>query len=364
MPIIRLFLATSIREVTITLVDPTGKYATRNPSTLARVGHSIVVQVDGDTVFTGEIIEMPQGLVGASVTLICSGASWALGRDTVTDFGVRRRFRIVQESEQQLRIALGQGRARANGVYPVLKAALPASRESASGFGRALNDRLTAVENLRSQGLLDYHRFTTTDDSVETEGEPVPNPPASFPQVIFKSPYRHQKALTMVAEILEKFGIDTDAAEMHTYPSEIGEHFAQLGRVNYDLIANTGDRYDVPLAWGNFVTSMLAEGVDRYYLLSIPQNDNGFYRSQIIKYDGSTDTNTEIYRFPSRMTAWRMAKAGDMIYVLQADSRQSPNARFATADVSILRVDDSDGSSAIVANKGSTYAPPTCEVFL
>ena len=350
-----------IREVTITLIDPTGKYATRNEDGLARVGSPIRIQVDGDIVFTGEIIEMPQGLVGASVTLICSGASWALGRDTVTDFGVRRRFRLVQETEQQLRIALGQGRARANGVYPVLKAALPASRESASGFGRALNDPLTAVENLRSQGLLDYHRFATTDDSVETEGEPVPNPPASFPQVIFKSPYRHQRALTMVAEILDKFEISNRT--MHIYPSNIGEHFAQLGRVNYDLIGNTGDRFDVPLAWGNFVTYMLADGIDRYYLLSIPQNDNGFYVSQIIKYDGNDDANTEVYRFPTRRAAWRMAKAGNVFYVLQCDSQQSPNARFTNSDVSILRIDTSNNSVSTIANSGSTYPPQLAKTF-
>lgn len=350
-----------IREATLNLVDPDGIYALRNRNTRAPIGASIRIEVDNQPVFTGEVIENSQSVKEGDITLICSGASWKIGRDEVTDFGIRRRFRIVQETEQQLRDALEEGQHRADGVYPILPAVLPASKGSTSGYGKALNDALIAVDSLRSDGLLDYHKFIVDSEGVKTEGGAVPNPGAAFPQVVMKSPYRWQNALTMVREILDEFSIAN--SQLTIYPSEIGDHFASRGRVGYDTIGASGDRYDVPIAWDGFVTDWLIYNSDFYFLISVPHEDNGFYLSQLLKYDVHDDEFTVVHRFAPRTEVWQLANNGDVFYVLQADSRQSPNARLANSQVSILQVNITNGNVSTIANNGSPYPPQLAQCY-
>lgn len=343
-----------IREATIDLIDEKGIFAIRNPDSMAKVGYPVVIQIDTRTIFSGEVIEMSQGVVEALVRLICSGASWKLTRDELTDFGIRRRFRLNQESEQQAAIALGRGQHRANGVYPILPAALPASEGSTSGFGRALNDVLIPVESLRTDGLLDYHRFIVDSEGVQTEGEPIPVRDAAFPQVILKSPYRHQRALTMVREILTAFGVTN--SQLQIAPANIGEHFAQRGRVNYDLIGATGDRYDVPLAWGGFVTDWLLYNNDSYFLVSVPRNDN-LYESGIVKYDVNDDEYSLVYRFGRGIEAWQMANAGDTFYVMHTSTTAPVNNRHADSATIISAINITTGTVSVIANRGSTFPP-------
>ena len=349
-----------IREATILLLDPDGVYALRHSSTQAPIGASVRIELNGRPVFVGEVIENTQAVGTADIQLICSGASWKLSRDHVKDFGIRRRFRLVQETEQQLRDALEQGDPRADGVYPVLSAVLPASEGSLSGYGKALNDRLVEVDNLRTDGLLSYRNIIADESSVRTEGGAVPDPPSAFPQAILKSPYRYQSALQLISELLDTAEID--GGVQHIYPTEIGDHFASRGRFNYDLIGATGNRFDVPIAFGNFATDWVYDG-DYYALMTVPTDDNGFYLSQLLKYDVNDREYTEVYRFPVNTMAWRLAIDGNLIYMLQADSKASPNARFDSADVSIILLDTTDDSVATIANKGSTYPPQMAKAY-
>ena len=346
-----------IREATLELIDPQGQFALRNPNSLAKVGYPIIIDVDANRVFTGEVIERSQGVVDGSIILICSGGSWKIGRDEVKDFGVRRRFRLNQESRQKAAIAIGKGQHRANGVYPILPAALPASNGSTSGYGKSLTDRLIPVENLKTDGLLDYHRFIVDFEGVKTEGGPIPNPGAAFPQVILKSPYRHQRALTMVREILTAFGIAN--SQLQIAPADIGEHFAQRGRVNYDLIGATGDRYDVPLAWTGFITGFRVVGDDHYYLVSIPRGDN-LYESAIVKYDGTMDRVTIAYRFPRGTEIWDLAINNALFYILAVSSDQPYYTDESGSDVKIIEFNTANDSTSEILDQDSALPPIIC----
>jgi len=339
-----------IGECTLILLDPDGKFSFRNPDNFfvqnglmpTGEGASVTVDIDGERQFVGEVIDVVIDSVEGVTQILCSNGSWKLGRDQLTDFGLQKRFRIDEAVDDVLRRAVARGEPQGHGNYPVLPAALPASPESQSGLA-SLSEQMLPVDNLRSYGLLDSKRFIIDNQGVKTEGGPLTQT-GSFPQVQFKTPFRWLTIGAIVSEILSHF--DVANSQIIVFPDTIDPHFTTRGRVGYDTIGI--DQFDLPLRWQNFVTSTLVYQDDTYFLMSIPRND-GFYRSQIIKYDINDAEYSIVHQFPTGLEAWQMANNDNDFYVMLCGSGSPYNNRHTGADTHIRKVDiDSETETTVV----------------
>ena len=354
----------AIKEATITFNDPDGIFS---PTRVAnffvsnggqKVGNGARVNIflgyeSLRPVFAGEVFDVQHDAPTATSTIKCAGENWKLSRNVVKDFGIPRRFRIAESAERQVRRI--QGDQVGGGIYPILSGLTPDSDGSQTGY-IALNNKMTYVDALKRDGVLDYKRFTITDDEVRTEGGPVPSTAVSaqFPQVAFKSAYRWRWASSVVQELLDEYNITNK--EIQILPTTLPPHFSTNGRIGYDTIA--GVPYDRTITWEGFNTDVVEYNGDYYFLYSIRQGD-GINRSKIIKHDKATDTKSVVYTFDSMQEVWHMANVGNNFYVMTSSSTNATaySSRFADADIEIHSVDITNGTQTKVLDKDSSFRP-------
>lgn len=360
-----------IVECTIELNDPDGYYVPENDNNffvvndLPQAGIGVAVGFAGgfadteESLFSGTIFRITHDAPRAITTITCAGQSRNIGLDEVDDFGIERRFRISEEQESVTQRALGEGEHRANIRYPVLPAVLPASNGSASVY-ESIDSQLNPVDQLRTEGDLDYRNFVVTEDAVETEGSRIPLDSAelvTFPQLRMKSPYRHRKLKNIVDEILTQYGITNSDVEL--FEPTLPEHFSSNGRIGYNIIGQGG--FDISTSWEGYPTDRIADGNDFYTLYTIARGDPS-NRSKVIKYNFETDIEEIVHTFVPNREVWNLAKDGDVLYVLYADYDQT-NQRVEydslapNSSVAIMSINLDTNAVAVVANAGSPQRP-------
>lgn len=367
-------------EAVIQLRDPNGDYNiakapnffTRNSQQQNGVGTPILFKAGysqmPQLVFSGSVHNVEYHSDRGIVEITVLDKSALLLKEVV-NVGLEKRFRIAPETEQQVANALGEGQHRENGVYPILKALLPTSKESQT-LHISLTETGTYKESLKTQGNLDNRNFTIDEDGVETEGSLLglsSDQLSTFPQLQAKSPIRHDGAVSMVKAILDAFSISPSSALF--YPVNVGEHFDVVNRIGYETLGATGAEYDVLGSFQGFPTDRIKVDND-FYTLYTTGNDDTHHKSRILKWDGNDYEETILYSFPVGVAAWQITAKADAseIYVMTrnnvaAVSDLDYDSLVARSD-STVRIEkltlNSDGDvtgSSVIANRGSTYRP-------
>lgn len=372
-------------QATIVINDPDGDYNTdkadnfftRNGHTADGSGAAFSISAGYDAalhnLFTGVVDNVIYDSVEGVVTIVALSLSQVLLQE-ISDFGLPKRFRVAQETAQQMRGALGQGDHRENGVYPILKALLPPSQDSET-LHISLTEQGNRKENLRTEGTLNNRNFSVSREGVETEGSALDltsSQLATFPQIEMKSPYRWEYFALIVSEILEKFGINDRILTF--YRTDIGEHFAPVSRPYYDLLGNTGAEFDITGTWGGFVTDWQKVGNDVYFLYCIHNTDQ-IHKSRILKYDLNTHEESFVHSFGKGEASWQIAVTDDArdIFVMTRDNGSAVSdldydslVNRANSTVKIQKISfTSDGrkSVSVVANNGSPFRPQLAHYY-
>ena len=372
-------------ETRIVLNDPNGDYNidadenffTRNGHAADGSGASFSISAGYDAasnnLFEGIVDNVIYDSVNGTATIVALSLAQVLLQE-ISDFGLPKRFRVAQETEQQLRDALDQGDHRENGVYPVLKALLPPSQDSET-LHISLTEQGDRKEDLRTEGTLNNRNFSVSSEGVETEGSALgltSSQLAAFPQLEMKSPYRWEYFTYTASEILEKFGISNRLLAF--YPENIGQHFAPVSRPYYSIIGNTGAEYDVIGSWGGFVTDWVRVSDNIYFLYSIHNTDE-IHKSRILKYDLNGHEWEIVHSFAQGVAAWQMALTDDAssIFVMTRDNGDAVSPldydSLVSRDNSTVKIQkiaittDGRDSVSVVANHGSPFRPQIAHYY-
>lgn len=305
-----------VGECQFTISDVQGNYAPANASNFftrhggQRTGRNSPIQIDAgfivdgtrhtETVFQGTIIRLVQDATGATVKAVCSDNFGGLRSNPITDFGVPRHFRLLEDLEQS-----GE-----NGFYPIMDAVMPASHGSVRLATRT-GEEITPTEKLKTEGMLSPRNFIIDDKGVRTESGLIVNRGVGYPQLRMKSPYRYRHIKDVIADILAKTGITNSVISI---PEPDGDpHFSSNGRINYDLIGNIGSSN--PITWNGYVTDWLHDAGKWYFLYNKHRNNpNGI--SQVIEYDEATRTERRLHQFSAATEVWKFTKFGNTLYIL------------------------------------------------
>ena len=329
-----------IGECSLTIRDPHGDYSPNNPSNFFtqhgghRTGRHSPVEieagfiVDGathtETVFKGTILRLVQDAKAATVKLICADGVGGLRSDAIADFGVSRHFMLVADTS----------RSGENGVYPIMDAILPASHGSVSLATRT-GETLPPVQKLKNEGALNPRNFIINSEGVRTEGGLIVNRQVGYPQLRMKSPYRYRHLKDVINDILTHAGI-TDS-EIEIPEQDVDSHFSSNGRINYDLLGNIGSSN--PITWNGYVTDRIHDAANNRWLSLYNGhrgNPNGI--SQVIEYDETTRTETQLHKFAAAVEVWKFTKSGDNLYIL-ATTGGNYDANEQSSENKIIRLD-------------------------
>ena len=242
----------------------------------------------------------------------------------ITDFGIPRHFMLTENLEQ----------ASENGFYPIMDAILPAS-DGSVGLATRVGDEIAPVQRLKTEGTLDPTNFIVDNKGVHTEGGPIVNRQAGYPQLRMKSPYRYRHIKDIITGILNHAGITN--SEIEIPEQDVDAHFSSNGRVGYSLIGNIGSSN--PVTWNGYVTDQLDDAVNnkRYFLYNKHRNNpNGF--SQIIVYDKARRTETKLYGFAAATEVWKFTKSGNNLYIL-ATTGGNYDANESSCETQIIQLD-------------------------
>ena len=184
----------------------------------------------------------------------------------------------------------------------------------------------------------------------------------TFPQLETKSPYRSEFATTLIANLLNHFGITQHT--LQTWIQNVGNHFSQNGRPGYQSLGSYGAEYDKDLTWEGYISDRQVIGNEVFSLRKILPNDT-YNRSRLLKYHYNDHEETVAFSFPTGHEAWRMAlrnaTSGFFMVRTTSDNRKSYDVETnrATTSVRIVAVDWSGNSPTFstIANKDSTYRP-------
>ena len=114
-----------------------------------------------------------------------------LYRSQITDFGVEKEFRLVEDEEERNTI---------HSQYPIPEWATPISDDSTS-VNKDATTELNEVPELATRGHLDSNNYAITRRGIETEGGPVDSN-EGYPQIEMKAPYRYRDVETLLDELL------------------------------------------------------------------------------------------------------------------------------------------------------------------
>ena len=326
-----------VGECSFTLKDIHGDFSPNNPANFftrnggKATGYQSPVQIAAgfivngtrhtQTVFTGQIIRLVQDAKAGTVKFVCTDNFGDMRNKPIADFGVPRHFKLTEDSQQ----------TEGNGVYPILKAALPASHDSVTLQTRSGGTQIKPVQKLQTEGHLDPLHYSVTEEGIQTEGGFIVNRGVGYPQVQLKSPFRYREITDVIADILTHAGITQ--SEITIPEIDVASHFSSSGRVNYEGI---GTIRAEPLTWNGYVTDVLQEGDKRYYLytpgtyIKDPKYPGWRYLNpygipMIIVYDGATRTSNVLHTFSNQaLEPWKFTKIGNDFYVVAAGAAWHP----------------------------------------
>ena len=328
-----------VGECSFTIQDQKGDFSPNNPSNFftqhggPRTGRNSPVEIEAGfivdrtthtaTIFKGTIIRLVQNAKGATVKAVCSDNFGDMRKKTIADFGVSRHFMLTADVAQ----------TDGNGFYPIMDAVMPAADGSVSLKTKVTDDPITPVQKLSTEGTLDPQNFIVDEKGVRTEGRFIEGAQVGYPQLRMKSPFRYRHIQDVIADILNHAGI-TDS-EIEIPAQAVDSHFSSNGRVNYDLLGTIASSN--PMTWRGYVTDFLYDAGIWYFLYNGHRgNPNGI--SQVIKYDETTRTYSQLHKFSAATEVWKFAKHGDSLYVL-ANSGGNYDANEASSKNQIIQLD-------------------------
>ena len=337
-----------VGECTFTIRDVHGDFSPNNPSNFftqhggQRTGRNSPIEieagfiVDGtthtETIFKGTIIRLVQGAKDATVKVVCTDNFGDMRKKTIADFGVSRHFMLTADVAQS-----GE-----NGVYPIMRAVLPASDGSVSLATSTTGEVLKPVQKLETEGTLNPRNFIINREGVRTEGGLIVNRQVGYPQIRMKSPYRYRHIQDVIRDILMHAGI-TDS-EIEIPAQDVDSHFSSNGRVNYDLLGTIGSSN--PITWNGYVTDFLYDADnDKWYFLYNKHRANPNGISQVIEYDEATRTYSQLHKFPSATEVWKFTKSGNLLYIL-ASTGGNYDANEQSSENKIIQLDISGTPTA------------------
>ena len=364
----------SAGECTITLIDEAGDFSPENASNFfvdnsedqkgVNAPVAIKFAYEGDTpeaIFAGVVISVRQDSTEGIAHIVCTDKSTSIANDLVENFGIHRRFRINEETTAVVERALGEGRHRANAVYPVLKAFLPASDGS-----QVLHHSLTKVGTfkrpLSTAGDLNPDNFTTTNLDVQTEGGHVDIDAAAlatFPQLEIRSPYRHQTIERFLNELLAHY--DNPAKQVDLIDFDVEEHLSSNGRPGYETTGASGRMYDVSGAWGYYCSDLLFVDGAYWFLMTVAEGSS--HRSVLLRYS-ITNHDWEIqHTFAAGERAYKMINDGTIFYVLvtSGGGEGTYDSLNVTSRVKIISISGSLSATIVASN--ATYKPTLANYY-
>ena len=247
-------------------------------------------------IYNGQILNITKDAKNGDVTILCSDQSQSLRDDDIIDFGIQRNMK-VEASGGSL-----------HGNYPFFSGLNEPSLESISGTsgdatpGTDPPDNILQRKNvLRTEGDLDEFNFRELASGIETEGGPLPD--NADPILQFKSPYRNRTVESIVAKLLQHYGIGRANQEIKVpiiSNTDNKKYFSNLGRPTYETnLTDTANTNPGIWQWPGTVTDMLVDTTNNNLYLLISQTGSTIKISEafqdpnpkprIIRWDLDTD---------------------------------------------------------------------------
>lgn len=376
-------------EATVTMADPDGYFSDKRTdnffadNSLTADGFAVAVEIEtgyivagtvvSEVLFTGKITKIGQDGEEGLTDILVSDELNALLSKNVENIGVDRNF--------QLEIDADGGR---NGNYPIYDFIGPIVDGSVN-VKKDVNTDLNQVENLQNVGMFDSDNYQVTDDAILTEGGPVEGAATGYPQISMKSPHRFIDIETVIPLILTNLGITTQ--DIYVPPADAPANFSSDGRLGYDIVSTTQTGSSAAQGWYRYVTDILIEGINYYFLFSATRDDPA-KTSYLIRHNYQTGVSTILHQTtPASPTfsgteLWKLAKDGDNIAILAADSQITGDANAlpeyinttptdASYDASqpssqtyILLYDESADTATTLVTKTDTLAPNLATYYI
>lgn len=320
-------------EATITLADPDGYFSDKRSdnffadNSLTADGFAVDVEIEtgyivngtviAETLFTGKITKIGQDGEEGLTDILVSDELNALLSKNVENIGVDRNF--------QLELDPDGGR---HGNYPIHDFIGPIVDGSVN-VKKDVNTDLTEVENLQNVGMFDSDNYQVTDDAILTEGGPVQGAATGYPQITMKSPHRFIDIETVIPLILTNLGIATADQDIYVPPADAGINFSSEGRLGYDVINTNATGSSDVQGWHRHVTDVWVDG-DDYYVLFNAVRDDSEHKSYLLKHNVPMGMSSILYETTAPSGTfngtelWKLAKDGDNIAILAADSETGP----------------------------------------
>ena len=300
-----------------------GRRTGRNSPVEIEAGFIVSGQRHTETIFQGTIIRLVQDATGATVRVVCSDNFGDMRTKGIADFGVPRHFMLTEDLA-----AAGE-----NGNYPIMDAIMPASHGSATLKTKTTDTPIAPVQKLKNEGTLDPRNFVIDVNGVRTEGGLIVNRGIGYPQLRMKSPYRYRHILDVITDILNHAGITN--SEIAIPERDVTPHFSSNGRVGYDLIGNIAS--SLPVTWNGYVTDFLYDAGKWYFLYNGHRgNPNGI--SQVIEYDETTRTYSQLHKFSAATEVWKFLKSANNLYIL-ATTGGNYDANESSSENQIIELD-------------------------
>ena len=355
-----------VAECSFTIQDQKGDFSPNNASNFftrnggRRTGRNSPIEIEAgfivnstrhtETVFKGTILRLVQDASGATVKVVCTDNFGDMRNKTITDFGIDRHFRLLEELTQ----------SSENGFYPIMQAVMPASDGSATLSTRT-GETLQPVQKLKTEDTLSPRNFVIDAEGVRTEGGPITNAQNGYPQLRMKSPYRYRHIKDLISDILTHAGITK--SDISIPERDVDAHFSSNGRVGYDLIGTTDLGSGNPVTWNGYVTDFLYDsGAAKWYFLYNKgrNNPNGF--SQIIVYDVATRAWTKLHGFSHATEVWKFTKSGNTLYIV-ATTGGNYDAKEASSKNQILSLDITTGTETIFVPHTNALRPQLAHFY-
>ena len=259
-----------------------------------------------ETIFIGNIIRINQGSKSATVEITSVDKLQPIRVDKVVDFGIPRRFMILHNPLPKT----------SNGEYPILKAVLPASNESALLHTRNNQIGRPPVERIKTEGDLNPLNYQFTDEGIETEGGIIQNRGIGYPQIQMKSPFRYKNVKDLVKLILEEYDItDQSKYDIDILEKEVETYFSSNGRPGYDIIGTQPLGTSNPVGWLGHVTDIIYDNNKYYFLYNVKQ----LYPSMIIEYDKLTGISSVVHKGSAGDEYWKLNKSGSNFAIMASN---------------------------------------------
>ena len=357
-----------VGECSFTLRDLHGDYAPNNASNFFtrhmghRTGYQAPVHIEAgfivqgtrrlQTVFKGQIVRLVQNAKAGTVKVVCTDTFGDIRKKPITDFGIARHFKLSEDDPE----------TPVTGVYPIMKAALPASDESVSLKTRSTDTPIKPVQKLATEGHLDPRNYIVTAEGLRAEGFMV-NRGVGYPQIQMKSPFRYRKITDVIADILTHAGITQ--SEITLPDIDTPAHFSSNGRPNYDLIGTIGA--DQPLTWNGYVTDCLHDATeDKFYFLYNGGRNNANGVSQVLVYAVATRTWTSLHTFTAGTEVWKFMKTGNTFFIV-ATTGGAYDAKDTSCETQIIKLDIAGtpptGTETVFVNHTATLVPQLAHYY-